>query len=158
MNTRTIPHWKLPQFDTYAGGKAIAVFFLCQLDDFNIAEICNSITAVDISEDFSAGNASPVVPVRWVHNCTPQLSAIHDIGGRVFVDEKSVQDKTAIIINKRRGSDTEIARVPLAKVNRVWNLTKNEDKSLLEFVPRESLITVEKPVRFTAAVSVYHLV
>lgn len=146
------PDWKLPH-TTKCKGDAIAVFFLCPLSKNDIAKICNRLTSADPWTEFPDINVSPVVPVPWMHDFTPSLSVIYEIGGCVFIDEQSIKDDTAIFANKIDSSDAEIARVPFGKVNIVANILKGGSKSLFEIVSRDSAITVEKAAESKHVVS-----
>ncbi|OKL62437.1 hypothetical protein UA08_02671 [Talaromyces atroroseus] len=129
----------LPQSRESRHLPALPVFFLCPLDDSKISEICKRICSEDETwTDRPDGEVKPVVPVPWIHNQIPPLSAIFDIGGTIFIDEQSANEGTAIVAK----SPSKVARVPLNRVNLVTQALQGRSRPFDKLVTE--IISVEE--------------
>ncbi|EEA25361.1 hypothetical protein TMatcc_006415 [Talaromyces marneffei ATCC 18224] len=144
---RDIPKWQLPQAIEYRidEKKALAVFFLCPLDESEIGEVCKKIVVIDESwTERPDGELWPVVPVPWIHSQTPPLSSIFDIRGSVFIDEESMRTDTAIVVQSVGDPDSRVARVPLGRVNLIAQSLMSREIPFSELVSPSAIISIEQ--------------
>ncbi|KAL4888171.1 hypothetical protein BDV59DRAFT_147714 [Aspergillus ambiguus] len=139
-NMNHLPRWLLPKVCDYGGSTALAVFFLCHVDNSKISEICQRICSADTAwTDRPDGEPRPVVPVPWMHSQIPSLSIVFDIGGTIFIDDESVAEGTAIV-----RSFSNAARVPLNRVNLIVQALEKQTQSFETLVFPETVFSVEE--------------
>lgn len=148
-NRRDIPKWQLPKAlegPSYGEKNALAVFFLCPLDESEIGEVCKRIFVIDESwTERPDGELKPVVPVPWIHSQTPPLSTIFDIRGSMFIDEESIRTDTAIVVQSAGDRDSKVARVPIGRMNLIAQSLMSGEILFSELVSPSAVISIEQP-------------
>lgn len=137
-----IPIWQLPQPSQVGGLPSWVVVFLCKVDDENNERILKKLCTLDQTwEDAPAGDMRPLVPMPWIRDFTPPISVIFDIfeqtnytDGLIFVDEQSLLDDTAIVLDGYYGPEKMMAaRVQMDRAN--LTLSASMKRTLADVMP-----------------------
>ncbi|KAI9035138.1 alpha/beta-hydrolase [Aspergillus affinis] len=145
LSPSEFPNWQLSQpydLSVFSEPPSWVVVFLCKTDDENYERILKRLCTLDKTwDDVPPGQMRRLLPMPWIRDFSPPISVIFQIfeetgysDGLVFIDEQSLQDDTAVILNGYYGPErVEAARVRMDRANLA--LAASQERSLAAVMP-----------------------